>query len=142
MGKFIKTKIGDFSDNILKEIAKSISDKLHCDRYGSCIHFAELFVEEVNKIDKNLLLEFWVIEGYVDWEYAWERGDTRPPQHTWIELKNGEKIDPTYVQFKGKSNYMDRIKNRYTGLEYLNIMPNDTWAKEKREKYPDLIYKV
>ncbi len=136
MGKFIKTKIGDFSDNILKEIAKSISDKIHCDRYGSCIHFAELFVEEVNKIDKNLLLEFWVIEGYVNWEH----GDGIPQQHTWIELKNGEKIDPTYIQFYGKSSYINKIKNKYTGLEYLS-MESDNWFKERREKYPDFIYK-
>ena len=40
---------------ILKGVAKKLSNKLHCDRHGSCVHFAELFVEEINNTHPELL---------------------------------------------------------------------------------------
>ena len=44
--------------NILKSIANEVSDKLHCDRHGSCVHFAEIFVDEVNEQYPELLNNF------------------------------------------------------------------------------------
>ena len=39
-------------------------------------------------------------------------------QHTWIELKDGTKIDPTFLQFGDNTDYVDQIKKKYTGVEY------------------------
>jgi len=49
----------------LLEISKNISNRLDCTRFGNCIHFAELFVEKVAYTNRELLEEFYVIEGYV-----------------------------------------------------------------------------
>ena len=73
--QIIKTTIREFlnehvenTDNDLKilfDIAKELSEKMYCDVYGSCVHFAELFVEKVEEENAILLGDFNVIEGYV-----------------------------------------------------------------------------
>jgi hypothetical protein len=113
---FIKTTTQEFLNeneskndlDLLKKIADNVSNKLHCDKFGSCVHFAEEFVLEVYGINPELLLGFFVIEGYVDWQH----GDDIPQQHTWIELINGEKIDPTFEQFTkhGWANFSKKKK--------------------------------
>lgn len=114
MKQFIRTKLREFLNEstnnsyLIKKIADSVSDKLYCDRNGSCVHFAEEFVLEVYSINAELLSEFFAIEGYVDCKI----GDVIPQQHTWIELTNGEKIDPTFKQFTkyGWANYCKKNK--------------------------------
>lgn len=126
--------------DLLKKIAANISDRIYCDKFGSCVHFAELFVLEVNKIDSNLLSLFFVIEGYVEWQH----GDDIPQEHTWVELINGEKIDPTFEQFTkyGWAIYSNKISSRINGLEYYEETTKETWFSERRKKYPNQVYKT
>jgi hypothetical protein len=129
--KYIKT-FENHNDNTLKVIAEELSQKLHCNRFGACVHFAELFTEKVNEVNPNLLNCFEVIEGYVttnDGKF----------EHTWIETNDKERIDPTIIQFNGP------IKNRiikktYGGEEYLNDK-RDPWYSERRKKFPQHIFK-
>ena len=140
--QFIKTTIREYlnehvenTDNDLKilfDIAKELSEKMYCDVYGSCVHFAELFVEKVEEENAILLGDFNVIEGYVF-------TNNGKFEHTWIELKNGEKIDPTFKQFIGTVNKITKKKS-YTGYEYLNDSSN-TWFKERRKQYPHYVFK-
>ena len=51
--------------DVLKELSNELSNKLKCDVFGSCVHFAELFVEMVNVHNDDLLYCFDVLEGYV-----------------------------------------------------------------------------
>jgi hypothetical protein len=126
-------------DDTLIDLANSLSDKLHCDRVGSCVHFAELFVELVNEENSDLLNCFDVIEGYVDWSH----GNEIPQQHTWVELRNGDKIDPTFLQFTkyGYTSYHRRNKKTYTGKEYLENTQMDSWFSDRRKKYPEMVFK-
>ncbi len=123
----------------VKDIANELSEKMHCDRFGSCVHFAEELVLKIHDINPNLLNDFYVVEGYVDWSH----GDGVPQQHTWIELLDGERLDPTYVQFSkyGSVSYLPSIKNKFTGLEYYNDTIVGTWFSERRKKYPDMFFK-
>ncbi len=136
--QFIKTTIREFlnegldSNKILFDIAKELSKKMYCDVFGSCVHFAELFVEKVEEENPILLGDFNVIEGYV-------LTNNGKFEHTWIELKNGEKIDPTFKQFIGTVKKIIKKKS-YTGYEYLNNS-TDTWFKERRKQYPHYVFK-
>ena len=138
MKQFIKTTIREFlneglgSNKTLIDIAKEISEKIYCDKYGSCVHFAELFVEKVEEENPNLLDDFNVIEGYVT-------TNNGRFEHTWIELKDGEKIDPTFEQFIGTVKKITKKKS-YTGYEYLSNS-TDTWFKERRRQYPHYVFK-
>jgi hypothetical protein len=97
----------------LNKLASTVADKVNCDYKGSCVGFAELFVLAAYKEDPKLLDTFDVIEGYV-----MENG--RKLQHTWIETKSGQKIDPTFAQFKDGSEYSSQVKSRYGGKKYFN----------------------
>jgi hypothetical protein len=121
---------------IFLEISKNISNRLDCTRFGNCIHFAELFTEKVAHTNYELLEEFYVIEGYVNIGYE-------TLEHTWIETKDGYKIDPTQEQFKSYSEFKisDEVANKYTGSEYYLIMRGDLRYKEEREKYPQKVFK-
>jgi len=124
--------------SLIKKISKQLATKMHCDSFGSCVHFAELFVELINKTNPKLLDCFRVIEGYVDTPI----GDGIPQQHTWIELLNGEIIDPTFIQFTkyGDATYLKNRKKAYTGKEYFEDTP-DSWFSDRRKKYPERIWK-
>jgi len=142
---FIKTTIQEFLNEnantyqILYDAAKELSEKMHCDRYGSCVHFAEEFVLKINNINPKLLNDFFVVEGYVDWEY----GDDIPQQHTWIELKDGTKIDPTYEQFTkdGWANYSNKKPKKYSGLKYYTDTLKGSWFSDRRKEYPEQFFK-
>lgn len=145
MRMFIKNTIRQFltensdSLNILKNIAQNLSEKMYCDKFGSCVHFAEEFVNLIHETNPDLLNLFYVIEGYVDST----TGDGIPQQHTWIELKNGEKIDPTFEQFTkyGTASYLTKKQKRYSGQEYYNDGLNGTWFSERRKKNPEWFFK-
>ena len=125
---------------ILKNIANELSDKLHCDRHGSCVHFAEIFVDEVNEQYPELLNDFDVIEGYVNTKI----GDGIPQQHTWIRLENDEIIDPTFLQFTKydtKSSYSKRKTKVYSGQEYYDEGKGGTWFSKRRKEQPNTVFK-
>jgi hypothetical protein len=125
---------------ILKSIAKKIANKLHCDRHGSCVHFAEIFVEEVNEQYPELLNDFDVIEGYVNVKF----GGGIPQEHTWIRLKNDDIIDPTFLQFNKYDNNAQYSKKRtkvYSGQEYYNEGKEGSWFSERRKKLPSSVFK-
>ena len=60
MKKELKTTFQKFLNesadnaNILIDIAQNLSERMHCDVHGSCVHFAEEFTELVNSINPNL----------------------------------------------------------------------------------------
>ena len=125
---------------ILKSIAEKIANKLHCDRYGSCVHFAEIFVEEVNEEYPELLNDFDVIEGYVNVKF----GDGIPQEHTWIKLNNGDIIDPTFSQFDKYDKNAQYSKKRtkvYSGQEYYDEGKEGSWFSERRKKLPSSVFK-
>ena len=125
---------------ILKSIAKKIANKLHCDRHGSCVHFAEIFVEEVNEEYPELLNDFDVIEGYVNVKF----GDGIPQEHTWIKLNNGDIIDPTFSQFDKYDKNAQYSKKRtkvYSGQEYYDEGKEGSWFSERRKKLPSSVFK-
>jgi len=135
---YLKT-FENFQDDIIKSTANQLVETLHCDRFGACVHFAEEFVLKIHQINPELLNQFFVTERFVNWSH----GDGIPQQHTWIELLNGEKIDPTYIQFTkyGTASYSRKIKNKFTGLEYYNDTIGGTWFSDRRKKFPEMIYK-
>ena len=125
---------------ILKGIAKKISNKLHCDRHGSCVHFAEIFVEEVNDKHPELLNDFDVIEGYVNAKF----GNGIPQEHTWIRLNNGDIIDTTFSQFDKYDKNAQYSKKRtkvYSGQEYYDEGKEGSWFSERRKKLPSSVFK-
>lgn len=97
----------------LNKLATDIANKVNCNVKGSCVGFAELFVLDVYKQDPSLLNTFDIIEGYII-----ENG--RKLQHTWIETKSGQKIDPTFKQFEDGSEYSTQIKSKYSGKKYFD----------------------
>ena len=145
MSKYVKTNLQNFlnenhelSKQILIDIANELAEKLHCDKHGSCVHFAELFVEKVNQENPELLNIIFVIEGYVNWKVS----EGIPQEHTWIELKDGTKIDPTFIQFSnlGEASYLKKIFKKYTGLEYLRDS-GGIWFEERRKEFPHYVFK-
>jgi hypothetical protein len=108
----------------LKNISDVISMKVDIERSGSCMLFAELFNRYVIENNPELMGYYKVVEGYVSpEEYSGIR-----LQHTWVELNNGDKIDPTFKQFSAHDNpfggryfYKKRVKNKYTPLEYEDL---------------------
>ena len=126
--------------SILKDISQQVSDKLHCDRHGSCVHFAEIFVDEVNNQYPELLNDFDVIEGYVNVKF----GDGIPQEHTWIKLNNDEIIDPTFLQFNKydkEANYSKKRTKVYSGQEYYDEGKEGSWFSERRKKLPSTVFK-
>ena len=138
----VKIKVINLQEKIiiLKSIAKKIANKLHCDRHGSCVHFAEIFVDEVNKQYPDLLNDFEVIEGYVNVKF----GDGIPQEHTWIKLSNGDIIDPTFSQFDKYDKNAQYSKKRtkvYSGREYYDEGKEGSWFSERRKKLPGSVFK-
>jgi len=126
-------KFKEYNDEIFIEIANNISKNIYCDRYGSCVHFAELFLEEIYKINPSLLKDINVIEGYV---YTSEG----KIEHTWIETKNGLKIDPTFEQFKNFKIKKITKKNVISGVKYFNGIKK-SWFKKRRDEFPHYVFK-
>jgi len=116
------------------DLAKEVSDKLHCDKSGVCMEFTKVFSEEAIK---RGMKDFWVVEGYIIRQGR--------HQHTWIELKDGTVLDPTIVQFNlsGEENpkYSKTIKKKYTPEEYLIPHPKDAAFDLKHPEYKKSFYK-
>jgi len=130
---FLKENQNDIINySFLKKEALELSNNMICDVYGSCVHFAEEYLERISNIDKELLKYIYVIEGYV---YT----TNGKFEHTWIELSNGDKIDPTFIQFIGIVKKITK-KKKYSALEYLegNI---DSWFKQRRKEFPHYYFK-
>jgi len=125
--------LNENTNSVLQKIADKVSSKLYCDIFGSCIHFAELFVLDVEKQDLSLLDTFYVIEGYVTTTAG-------KFEHTWIETKDGEKIDPTFKQFQGKILKITKRK-KFTGEEYLKDTKKGTWFSQRRQDLPKTVFK-
>ena len=123
--------VNDCNYELLNKIADELSDTMYCERFGSCVHFAELFTEKVNEVNPNLLDCFDVIEGYV-------KTNDGKFEHTWIETNDKEKIDPTKIQF-GTIKKITK-KKTYGGEEYLKDK-TDTWFSERRKQFPQHIFK-
>jgi hypothetical protein len=117
----------------LEKYANELSKKMYCDRYGSCVHFAEEFVELINRKNKKLLNNFTVIEGYV---YT----NNGKFQHTWIELNNGTKIDPTFEQFNNQKIVKITKKRKINAKDYLEDT-SDMWFKNRRIENPHYVFK-
>jgi len=117
----------------LQKIADEITSKMNCSRFGSCVHFAELFVLEIEKQNPSLLDTFYVIEGYVNTTAG-------RFEHTWIETKERDKIDPTFEQFQGKILKITKRK-KYMGEEYLKDTKKGTWFSQRRQDLPKTVFK-
>jgi hypothetical protein len=138
--KHIKHYVSESREDFaLYQLAEEIATKLHCDRVGNCVHFAELFVLKVAEMAPELLDRFIVVEGWVDWQHD----DGVPQQHTWIELKDGEKIDPTFEQFTkwGWARYSKKRARKFSGVEYYKDTVEGTWFGERRERFPEMVFK-
>ena len=93
---------------------------------GSCMLAAEILVKKLINLGRN---DFKVIEGYitfptVDWN----------DQHTWIEMDDGEIIDPTSNQWGIKNIvYLRQKRKEYAPKEYLELC--DKHPIENASKY-------
>jgi hypothetical protein len=140
------TKLFSYLESIninetLEKIGKKIANTIRCDIHGNCVHFAELFVIAVAEEDDSLLDSFNVIEGYVDTKI----GEGIEQEHTWIELKNKTKIDPTFEQFSTydkNSKYITKRRRIYSGRKYYNDTIEDPRFSEKRKKHPERVFKI
>lgn len=117
----------------LIKIAEEIASKLHCDKFGSCIHFAEMLVERLRKEITSGEINFIVIEGYVN-----TPADPPQMQHTWI-VYNNKKIDPTFKQFekmfpKSTISYSP-AKKAYSAKQYLKLVDSSSFFKERRKLF-------
>lgn len=89
------------------DIAKKIASRLDCTRSGSCGVFAVWFN---NILLKHNFTSHKIVFGHV-------RQDGMKFEHIWIELDNGEKIDPTIIQFDKNFKYI--LKATYYSPEQL-----------------------
>jgi len=91
---------------------------------GSCMLAAEIITA---KLLKRGIKDFKVIEGYIEMPNF----NDDELAHTWIELKDGTKIDPTIKQFtdRGEIEY-GKIKNEYIPEDYLELCD---WAGTEYE---------
>ncbi len=84
---------------------------------GSCMLAAEILVKKLLKIGRE---DFKIIEGYITFPTVeWK------DQHTWIEMYDGEIIDPTSSQWGHKNIvYLKQKRKIYTPQEYLELCHN------------------
>lgn len=119
-----------------EEVVNTVASKLHCNKFGSCIHFVEMVVEKLAKEIKNNKIDFIVYEGYV----ADIAADPPLMQHTWIE-KDGKKYDPTFAQFTRGSQYSDKNKKKFTAKQYLDVVEKSgpkSFFKQRRRHFKKL----
>ena len=109
------------------QVAAEAARKIRCWKSGSCRYAAE---EITKALVHQGLLGFQVVEGYV----RQPSGFYGPKnQHTWILLRDGTRIDPTFIQFEEGTAYAG-IKKKHRPVEYL--IPNPKDAAFERQ-YPE-----
>jgi len=88
--------------------------------FGSCMLAAEILVKKLINLGRK---DFKVVEGYITFaSVEWDE------EHTWIEMDNGEIVDPTSNQWGIKGIiYLKQKRKEYTPNEYLELC----------EKYPE-----
>jgi hypothetical protein len=102
--------------DITKKELSYLPEDFTCSR-GSCMAASELITKKL--LQRNIK-DFYIVEGWLD--IVGVEGET---PHTWIELSNGEKLDPSLKQFeiwgltRNDLTY-SRIKKKYTPEEYLS----------------------
>ena len=105
--------------NWYKKAQTDLPQDFDCSKLRNCMEAAEIVM-------KNLLLkaikDFYIVEGWINFNNNEETETT----HTWIELSNGDIIDPTKEQFKTwgydpNEIIYSRIKKKYTPQEYMEL---------------------
>lgn len=84
--------------------------------YGSCMLVAE---ELTHKLLDSGVEDFIIVEGYITF-----RGVEWDEKHTWIELGNGDILDPTKTQWGidiDKMVYLTNNRKEYTPQDYLRL---------------------
>ena len=108
--------------------------EIDCEQDGVCIDAATEIVKKMLSDGKR---DFKVIEGFV-WTVGGD-DDDYPTEHTWIEMDDGEIIDPSAAQFEKYGGIGERIKGTaydqegeyyreskiYTPEEYLGLPDRD-----------------
>lgn len=89
-------------------------------RLGSCIAAAEIFARQLLEAGVD---GFQVVEGWVTFAGYGEESEST---HTWIEMADGTKCDPTVTQFRAWGFEPEEVeyareKARYSGREYLAL---------------------
>jgi hypothetical protein len=113
---------GSKFDKLIKEAIDGLDlpSNFECS-FGSCMLAAKILVRKLLRLGRN---DFKVIEGYITFpNVEWNE------QHTWIEMDDGEIIDPTKMQWGIKKEivYLSLRRKEYTPYEYLELAA----------KYPD-----
>lgn len=123
----------DIKDTLLKNGDK-VEGYITCDVIGSCVHFAEEFVQKAMEINYDLLENFYVVNIKVR---LFDSGKSYWGDHTYIELFDGTVIDPTIKQFRGgKYDKVDGQTKKYIGSEYYEkFMKNGTFFQTIRHRY-------
>ena len=104
---------------MIHEIANKIAGYFRCSNRGSCGAYAAWLTLALLH---HKITRFKVVFGRV---HTWVADGSVRPQHVWIELPNGEKIDPTIVQFEtdfqkvNLKNPYGKKKKKYTPKEFL-----------------------
>jgi len=128
-----QTEIGaQFHPKGMQEILDKIEDSIHCDASGSCRFFAGDATKTL--LDAGIK-DFKIIEGYVK-----QPEEDFKLQHTWIELSDGTKVDPTFEQFEPGTEYSGSKKS-YTPEQYLEPNPKDEVFLKKHPEHKQQFYK-
>lgn len=109
--------------------------KYKCSTFGECVKAAD---EVTDILDKHGI-DYKVIEGYVQTnkEHGENHKYRKDLNHTWVELKNGKKIDVTISQFDKEGGIRE-----YLGKD-TELPPKNVWSKKeyqeikKKEKFND-----
>lgn len=105
--------------------------KYKCSTFGECVKAAD---EVTDILDKHGI-DYKVIEGYVqtnkehESEYNGKKTKYRKDSnHTWVELKNGEKIDVSISQFENEGGIRE-----YLGKD-TELPPKNVWSKKEYQE--------
>ena len=121
-----KVKIYKF-DKVIKEAIDNLKlpDTFKSD-HGSCMLAAEILTKKLLSMGRK---DFIVVEGYITFpSVEWDE------EHTWIEMYDGEKVDPTKNQWGIKNIiYLKEKRKEYTPQEYLSLCEN--YPEENYSRY-------
>ena len=100
--------------------------KYKCSTFGECVKAAD---EVTDILDKHGI-DYKVIEGYVQTnkEHGENHKYRKDLNHTWVELKNGKKIDVTISQFDKEGGIRE-----YLGKD-TELPPKNVWSKKEYQE--------